>query len=80
MSKLNGRSANVAGSSFTVSTKTSSAAVARLDASSGACTRPSVASGPAPRLRAASSMLGVTRASPASTVCSATARNRTRYA
>ena len=64
MSKLNGRSANVAGSSFITSTNTSSAAVSRLPASIGACTRASVRAGVAPRLRAASSIDGVILARP----------------
>ena len=77
---MNGRSANVAGNSFITSTNTISAAVSKLVRIIGACTRNSVCVGVRPRLRAASSMLGLILPRPASTVCSAMARNRTKYA
>ena len=62
------------------STNTSSAAVKRLRDRMGACTRASTSPGGMPRLRAASSRLGLIFASPASTVCSAIDMKRTRYA
>ena len=57
-----------------------SGSVAPLRPSSGACTRTSVRHAPKPRLRAASSMAGVTRANPGSMPFHATAKYRTRYA
>jgi hypothetical protein len=78
VSKLNGRITSVAGSSFITSTNTSRPAVSRLPRSIGMCTRRSVAHLPKPRLREASSMLGVILPRLDSTVCSATARKRAR--
>ena len=74
MSKLNGRSTSVAGSSFITSTNTSSSAAAALPLSSGACTRRNVSVVPAPRLRAAASIAGVMRAKPGSMPFQATAK------
>ena len=62
-----------------VSTNTSNAAVMTLGRMIGTCTRSSARAGLDPRVRAAPSMLGVTRDRPESTVRYPSARNRTTY-
>ena len=74
VSKLNGRSTSVAGSSFITSTNTSNSAAALLRASRGTCTRRSTCHAVDPRLRAAASIAGVMRAKPGSMPFHATAK------
>jgi hypothetical protein len=74
VSKLNGRSTSVAGSSFITSTNTSSPAASTDGVRIGKCTRTKVSNGELPRLRALASIAGVMCVSPASTDWYATAK------
>ncbi|CFP65889.1 Uncharacterised protein [Bordetella pertussis] len=76
VSKLSGRSSSVAGSSFMVSTNTSSALAARAGRSNGRWTRRSVPAEVSPSSREACSSEAGMRARPASMPPVEIARNR----
>ena len=80
VSRSKGRTISVAGNSFMVSTKTSTAAVSSAPRASGNSTSRTAWPGVRPSTRAAAKKDGFSRASPDSTPDSATARKRTRYA
>ena len=80
VSKLNGRSTSVAGSSLSTSTNTRIAAVSSVPRMIGRWTRPSVRLGERPSERAARSMLSVILPRLASTALKLMVRKRVRYA